>query len=223
MRRSRCRARYDTPGISDLMRRDGLDGRHRVAAKVNITGGLSGKGQRVEDQIVTARDHIRRRPDRGCDGQPRASTSTSRAWPRSSISRQITAAPCSRANARTPCPSSRVRQRTPSSRLAELRTQRPPRRSSPASITSGSVESSTTAAVISVAKRRGEGRHVGYAVPTHIIDAEVHHDAPIPAPGPRRWQRTCLDGHRRATHPERPCEPLALVLLADDEERRVLA
>ena len=78
--------------------------------------------------------------------------STSRAWPRSSIRRQITAAPYSRASENTR--SMRLPGSSPSSRLAELRMARPPMCCSAASITWGSVESSTRGTLACVAKRR---------------------------------------------------------------------
>ncbi len=67
--------------------------------------------------------------------------STSRAWPSSSMTRQMTAVPYSRASLNTR--SSREPSASPSSRLAELRMARPPSHWSPASITCGSVESMT--------------------------------------------------------------------------------
>ena len=78
--------------------------------------------------------------------------STSRAWPRSSMSRQMTAQPYSRARDITR--SSRLPGSSPSSRLAELRMARPPMCCSAASITGGSVESMTSGTLACVANRR---------------------------------------------------------------------
>ena len=77
--------------------------------------------------------------------------STSRAWPSSSMSRQMTAAPYSLASLKTR--SRREPSASPSSRLAELRMARPPSHCRPASITWGSVESITRGALAWVAKR----------------------------------------------------------------------
>ncbi len=77
--------------------------------------------------------------------------STSRAWPSSSMSRHTTAAPYSRARRQTR--SKRLPSPSPSSRLAELRMAWPPIRCSPASMTGGSVESSTRGTVTWVANR----------------------------------------------------------------------
>ena len=77
--------------------------------------------------------------------------STSRAWPSSSMSRQMTAAPYSRASLITR--SSREPGSSPSSRLAELRMARPPIHWRPASITWGSVESITRGTLAWVANR----------------------------------------------------------------------
>ena len=77
--------------------------------------------------------------------------STSRAWPSSSMSSTMTAAPYSAASEHTR--SNRLPGASPSSRLAELRMALPPRRWRPASMTGGSVESSTSGTVTWVAKR----------------------------------------------------------------------
>lgn len=74
-----------------------------------------------------------------------------RAWPSSSMVSATTPAPCSRTAGisraiRDPGPS-------PSSKFTELITARPPSISSPAMITSTSVESSTTGSVEAVANR----------------------------------------------------------------------
>ena len=74
-----------------------------------------------------------------------------RAWPSSSMVRQMTAAPYSRARAKTR--SQRDPGSSPSSRLAELRRARPPMCCRPASRTGGSVESSTSGRAAWVANR----------------------------------------------------------------------
>ena len=75
-----------------------------------------------------------------------------RAWPRSSMQVQMTAAPYSAARDRNL--SRRVPAPSPSSRLTELSTGRPPMRWRAVSMTGASVESSTRGAVTDVAKRR---------------------------------------------------------------------
>ena len=74
-----------------------------------------------------------------------------RAWPVSSIVSATTAAPCSRTIGMMRA--NRLAGPSPSSKLTELMTQRPPRHSSPASITCGSVESSMIGNVDAVANR----------------------------------------------------------------------
>ena len=81
-----------------------------------------------------------------------------RAWPSSSMHVHTTAAPYSRARVRTR--SNRVPGASPSSRLTELMMALPPYRCRPASITSGSVESSITGAVIALGEPPGQLVHV---------------------------------------------------------------
>ena len=99
--------------------------------------------------------------------------STSRAWPRSSMSRQITAAPYSRASVITR--SKRLPGSSPSSRLAELRIARPPMCCSPASITwrLGGVEHQRHAGLGGEAL--GDLVHVDGAVAADVVDAHVEH------------------------------------------------
>ena len=74
-----------------------------------------------------------------------------RAWPVSSIVSATTAAPCSRTIGMMRA--KRLAGPSPSSKLTELMTDRPPRHSSPASMTCGSVESSMIGKVDAVANR----------------------------------------------------------------------
>ena len=74
-----------------------------------------------------------------------------RAWPSSSMARQITAAPYSLASDITR--SKRLPASSPSSRLAEFRMALPPECWSPASSTCGSVESNTRGSAACVANR----------------------------------------------------------------------
>ena len=74
-----------------------------------------------------------------------------RAWPSSSMVSATTAAPCSATSGITFA--NRESGPSPSSKLTELITHRPPRRSSPARSTSGSVESSTIGSETDVPSR----------------------------------------------------------------------
>ena len=150
---------------------DGLDRLDAVAPQV-LLAGAERERERVEDEVGRL-DAV------ALDGEVVDALadanfqSAVRAWPSSSIARQITAAPYSRASgtrgrSREPGPS-------PSSRLAELRIALPPECCSPASITSGSVESSTSGSGAWVAKRTGDLVHVGDAVAADVVDAHVEH------------------------------------------------
>ena len=144
--------------------------------------------------------------------------STSRAWPSSSMSRQMTAAPYCLASVKTR--SSRDPGASPSSRLAELRMARPPIHCRPASITWGSVESSTSGASTWVAKRLAISSMSSGAVAADVVDAHVE-DV--------RAFLHLVGGHLRAGVPvafeHRLAERLRAVgvgALADHQERRVL-
>ena len=98
--------------------------------------------------------------------------STSRAWPSSSMSRQMTAAPYSRASLNDPVEAASPAA-SPSSRLAELRMARPPSHCRPASMTCGSVESSTSGHAGLGGEARGDLVHVDGAVAADVVDAHV--------------------------------------------------
>ena len=130
----------------------------------------------------------------------------------------MTAAPYSAARLITR--SKREPSASPSSRFAEFRTARPPMCCRPASITGGSVESSTIGTLACVAKRRDELIHVDGAVAADVVDAHVEHVCAL---------ADLVAGH--ATHgvpvgsEHRVAErlrPVRVGALADDEERRVL-
>ena len=144
--------------------------------------------------------------------------STSRAWPSSSMSRQMTAAPYSLASVNT---RSDARARSsPSSRLAELRMARPPIHCRPASITSGSVESSTSGAEDWVQRRRMSSSMSSGAVAADVVDADVEDVGAL---------ADLVLGHLHAGVPVAVEHRLAELLgavgvgaLADDQERGVL-
>ena len=96
-----------------------------------------------------------------------------RAWPSSSMVRQITAAPYSRASLNTR--SMRRPSPSPSSRLAELRIALPPWCLSPASTTWGSVESNTSGSDAWVANRPAISSMSSGAVAADVVDAYVEH------------------------------------------------
>jgi hypothetical protein len=86
----------------------------------------------------------------------RSFQSAERAWPSSSMVRATTAAPCSRMMGITRA--YRDVGPSPSSKLTELTTHRPPSASRPASMTTGSVESSMIGNVDPAANRAASSR-----------------------------------------------------------------
>ena len=112
-----------TPGISALMRRIASIVAHAVAAQVVVARGQR-EGERVEDEVARTRARSASTARSWMRWAMRIFHSTSRAWPTSSISRQMTAAPCFLAK-RHHLVEARARA-SPSSRLAELSIERPP-------------------------------------------------------------------------------------------------
>ena len=94
-----------------------------------------------------------------------------RAWPSSSMVRATTAAPCSRTIGITLA--KRLSRPTPFSKFTELITARPPRHSSPASITGGSVESNMIGSVLAVASREAASRMSTAPSRPDVVDAQV--------------------------------------------------
>ena len=117
--------------------------------------------------------------------------------------------------------SKRVPGASPSSRLAELRMARPPIHWRPASITWGSVESSTSGDVDLGGEAAGDLVHVGGAVAADVVDAHVEDVGAfldlLARPSARSVSQSALE-HRVAEL----LRAVGVGALADDEERRVL-
>ena len=178
VRQPEDRRRAGQLGLGPADRLDGLDA---VAAQV-VLAGAEREGEHVEEEVGGLDAVALGRRGRRCACRPAASSRRSRAWPSSSMARQITAAPYSRASDDS-TRSKRLPGSSPSSRLAELRMALPPEWRSPASSTCGSVESNTSGSAAWVAKRLRDLVHVGGAVAARRSRRTRRARARPPSPG----------------------------------------